>query len=259
MNFTQKTLGLIAALSLLTAGTSTAAYAQELNVHTDKDNIPNDLINKKATYETQETDSQKSLKGYLSVKQGVITPTNQIRDYFRPAAIALCNSTDDFIVTNPLQWKIKVTGEVEHEITLSLDEIANDELIKKVMSCTCGGNPTDGAATITAMIKGIPINYLLTRSGVTDCAQSIKFISTDGKSVTLPIAFVIGRHAILSYEINGEDLSASVGGNNQLWMNKAPAKYFLRDISEIQLVNDKSEVDMSGYSPNTGIQQVVVK
>ena len=75
----------------------------------------------------------------------------------------------------------------------------------------------------------------------------------------MPLGYVVGRHGVISYEINDEDLSASVGGNNQLWMTRTPANYFIRDIVEIRITSEANppanpgeEMDFPN-SPNVGI------
>ena len=72
----------------------------------------------------------------------------------------------------------------------------------------------------------------------------------------MPLGYVIGRHAVISYEVNGEDLSASVGGNNQLWMTRTPAGYFVRDIVEVRITKEEAtpgEGHTYPNSPNVGI------
>ena len=127
------------------------------------------------------------------------------------------------------------------------------------MTCSCGGNPSDGKAIITAEVKGIPVNYLAGRAGAHSDANTITFVSSDGTEVAMPLAYVIGHHGVISFEINGEDLSASVGGNNQLWMMKTPANYFVRDVVQI-VVSTEDEApaapgtnDEHPNSPNAGI------
>lgn len=74
-----------------------------------------------------------------------------------------------------------------------------------------------------------------------------------------PLGYVVGRHAVLSYEINDEDLSASVGGSNQLWMTKTPANYFVRDVVEIVVSTEDvapatpGAADEHPNSPNAGV------
>ncbi|MEG0303350.1 MAG: molybdopterin-dependent oxidoreductase [Gordonibacter sp.] len=197
--------------------------------------------------------------GEFSFDQGNLTPNEVIKNFFQRATQALCGATTNLEVDNPLEWKLSVAGDVDQEFTASVGELASEESVNKVMGCTCGGNPAGGRATITADVKGIPVDHLLNRAGMASGANTITFVSADGTSVAFPLGYVIGRHAVLSYEINDEDLSASVGGNNQLWMTKTPANYFVRDVVRI-VVSTEDEVpaapganDEHPNSPNAGV------
>lgn len=198
-------------------------------------------------------------EGQFSWSQGDITPTEKIRQVFAAAARALCGNTVDFVEDNPLQWKLSVSGDVDNEFTATVDELAQEESVQQVMSCSCGGNPADGAATITADVKGIPVSHLLSRASASNDANAITFVSADGTEVAMPLAYVVGHHAVISFEINGEDLSASVGGNNQLWLAGASANYFVRDIVEIRVTHEDVVPAKPGEgmdypnSPNAGI------
>ena len=126
-----------------------------------------------------------------------------------------------------------IRGDVETAFTASVGDLANEESTSNVMTCTCGGNPAGGRAIVTADVTGIPVEHLLAKAGAAPGANAVTFVSADGTQQTFPLGYVVGRHAVLSYEINDEDLSASVGGSNQLWMTKTPANYFVRDVVEI--------------------------
>ena len=90
-------------------------------------------------------------------------------------------------------------------------------------------------------------------------ANAVTFVSADGTETMLPLGYVIGRHGVLSYEINEEALTASVGGSNQLWMTRTPANYFVRDVVEIVVsAEDEApavpgEADEHPNSPNAGV------
>ena len=143
--------------------------------------------------------------------------------------------------------------------------MASEESVEDLMSCTCGSNPADGAAIVTADVKGIPVTYLLERADANDGANTITFVSSDGFEQAMPLGYVIGRHGVISYEINGEDLSASVGGNNQLWMTRTPASYFVRDIVEVRITKEVEPPANPGEgfeypnSPNVGITSASVE
>ena len=197
--------------------------------------------------------------GTFSYDQATITPNEVIASTFRGAASTICQATDDFAQVNPLEWQLSVTGDVTDEFTASVDELAGESAVSQVMTCTCGGNPADGRAIITADVKGVPVTHLLDRAGAVAGVNALTFVSSDGCEVTLPLAWVVAHHGVLSYEINGEDLSASVGGNNQLWLVGAPANLFVRDISEIRVEAlpeapaDPAEGAEFPNSPNAGV------
>ena len=197
--------------------------------------------------------------GEFSYDQQTLTPNSVIRSTFRGATATLCGATTDLVVDNPLGWKISVTGDVEQAFSLPVDELASEDSVRQVMTCTCGGNPADGRASITAEVKGIPVPYLLERAETLPGANTLTFVSSDGTEVSMPLGYVVGRHAVISYQVNGEDLSASVGGNNQLWMTRTPANYFVRDVVEIRVSTEAQPPANPGEgmeypnSPNVGI------
>ena len=199
-------------------------------------------------------------EGKFSWNQTTVTANASIARTFSVASKALCGSTSDPIVNeNPLGWQLAVTGDVNCEYVISIDELAQEDSVTQMMSCTCAGNPADGIAIAFAQTQGIPVSYIVERAGAVGNANTITFISADGTEATMPLAYAIGHHAVISYAVNGEDLSASMGGNNQLWMKGTPANFFVRDIVEVR-VTAESEVppapgeDMDHpNSPNVGV------
>lgn len=238
-------------------GTAGQAVAQESIEETDRAEAT--LTGQSANANHASLTAHAPIHGDFAYDQQTITPNSVIRDVFRRATVALCNATDDFVVANPLQWRIAVSGDVDQSFQLPVDELASESSVQQVMTCTCGANPADGAATITADVKGIPVSHLLERAEVQPGANTLTFVSSDGTEVSMPMGYVIGRHAVISYELNGEDLSASVGGNNQLWMTRTSANYFVRDIVEVRVsteevppANPGEDIDYPN-SPNVGI------
>lgn len=200
-----------------------------------------------------------ALEGTFVWDQETNTPNAVIAHTFRGATAALCGATTDFAEVNPLEWQISVTGSVDNAFTATVDEMASEESVSQNMTCTCGGNPADGKAIVNADVKGIPVTYLVERANPTEGANTITFVCSDGTEQAFPLGYVIGRHAVISYEVNGEDLSASVGGNNQLWMTATPASYFVRDIVEVRITKEDVPPANPGEdadhpnSPNVGM------
>ncbi len=198
-------------------------------------------------------------EGVFAYDQDAVTPNAVIKAVFQKATRVLCGAGIPVAVENPLNWQISVSGAVNDAFTASVDELAGDESVQQKMTCTCGGNPAGGRAIVTADVKGVPVEAVLARAGVQPGANAVTFVAADGTETMLPLGYVIGRHAVISYEINEEDLSASVGGNNQLWMTRTPANYFVRDVVEIVVsAEDEApaapgEADEHPNSPNAGV------
>lgn len=202
---------------------------------------------------------QAQVVGDFTFDQTAITSNEVIKTFFQRVSQAICGATVPLVADNPLGWQLSVSGDVDAAFTASVGDLAGEELVNKVMTCTCGGNPAGGRAIITADVKGIPVEYLLEKAGAAPGANAVTFVSSDGTRQTFPLGYVVGRHAVLSYEINDEDLSTSVGGNNQLWMTKTPANYFVRDVVEVVVSTEDvvpaapGEADEHPNSPNAGV------
>lgn len=198
-------------------------------------------------------------EGVFGWGQGINTPNPVIAKTFCGAVTSLCGSNIGFAQANPLEWQISVTGDVHNAFTAALDEMVAEESVRQNMTCSCGANPADGKAIINADVKGIPITYLIERAAPEEGANTITFVCSDGTEQAFPLAYVIGRHAVLTYEVNGEDLSASVGGNNQLWMTRTAASYFVRDVVEVRITAEGAVPENPGdsleypNSPNVGM------
>ena len=151
-------------------------------------------------------------------------------------------------------------GDVENAFTATVDEgsRAAADSVSQTMTCSCGSNPADGRAIVSADVKGIPVTYLIEQARPASGANTVTFVCSDGTEQAFPLGYVIGRHAVC-YEVNDEDLSASVGGNNQLWMTSTPASYFVRDVVEVLITAEEEAPATPGdgfdypNSPNVGI------
>lgn len=65
-------------------------------------------------------------------------------------------------------------------------------------------------------------------------SNTVTFLTSDGKQFAFPLDFLIERKAVLANKVNGDDLLASMGAYNQLWIPGMPAKFYARDIVSIR-------------------------
>ena len=130
-------------------------------------------------------------------------------------------------------------------------------MFQKAVRVVCGAG--------IAFASENPLDWQLTVSGAVNDAYTASVGDLAGdESVQQKMTCTCGGNpaggrAVLSYEINEEALTASVGGSNQLWMTRTPANYFVRDVVEIVVsAEDEApavpgEADEHPNSPNAGV------
>ena len=200
-----------------------------------------------------------SVEGTFSFTQGQVTPTAQIARTLGGADKVLCGASTEAlpsnqqVVSDAADWQITVDGDgVQSSLTATIGDLAQTGTQSTVMGCSCAGNPADGRATANAAVTGVSVSQLLeTAGGVTNEANAITFVSSDGYEVTLPLTYVLQRASMIVYQLNGEPLSASVGGTNQLWLGSTSARYFASDVVEVR-VTCEDEVPAIPGSPASG-------
>ena len=245
----------VAALGATMAGAS-AALAQQ-------DEVPPAGSDAAVIAGEQAMSSQRfalaSVEGTFSFTQGQVTPTAQIARTLGGADKVLCGastealSSNQQVVSDAADWQITVDGDgVQSSLTATIGDLAQTGTQSTVMGCSCAGNPADGRATANAAVTGVSVYQLLeTAGGVTNEANAITFVSSDGYEVTLPLTYVLQRASMIVYQLNGEPLSASVGGTNQLWLGSTSARYFASDVVEVR-VTCEDEVPAIPGSPASG-------
>ena len=211
----------------------------------------------------ESTVSVPRVQGEFSYNQTTLTPNSRIAQVFQKAANALCQASCEMTVTAPEDWAISVSGDVENAYTATLGQLAAEDEQTTIMGCACAGNTAGGAAVINAEVTGVPMATIIERAQPKAGVNTVTLVSEDGYRMSLPLDYVMARRALVVSEINGEGLSSSVGGTNQLWIDAAAAKYFTRNVVAIELTAQEVAPDTPGTEdapddqyvnrPNAGI------
>ena len=208
------------------------------------------------------------VEGTFAFSQGNVTPTAQVRRAFADAARYLCASeympADEF--GDALAWQLSVTSDTGTQMSATLGELAEDGAATITMGCSCSGNPAGGLASANVEVSGVTLASLMEQAGVTKAANTVTFTCADGYEVSLPLAYVTQRHALVAFSANGAPLSDSVGGTNQLWVGSTSARHFARDVVAVTFeARDAADIPAApgtaGASegvnlPNAGISSV---
>ncbi|MET4158369.1 molybdopterin-dependent oxidoreductase [Agromyces sp. PvR057] len=112
----------------------------------------------------------------------------------------------------PADWSLRIHGLVEHEVTLTWDELLALPLAESVTTLACVSNEVGGTLIGNAVWLGHPIRELLARAVPTADADMVLSRSIDGFTASTPLEVLQDdRDAILAVGMNGEPLPADHG------------------------------------------------
>jgi DMSO/TMAO reductase YedYZ molybdopterin-dependent catalytic subunit len=113
---------------------------------------------------------------------------------------------------DPHTWQLRIHGLVDHEITLTYDQLLARPLIERWITLTCVSNEVGGGLIGNARFLGVPLADLLREAGVHPNADELLATSEDGMTIGSPTAVVMdGRDAMLAVGMNGEPLPIEHG------------------------------------------------
>lgn len=180
--------------------------------------------------------------GAFSFSQGIAATAEEAAAAMAHAANYLCGATfsdidgDGADEASVHAWVLSVEGAVGNAIHAPFGELAEEVGIQEAtMSCSCAGNPADGAASANAEVRGVSVASMLEEADASLDANTIVFTSADGYEVALPLSYVVQRMSVIVYAVNGEDICDNIGGTNQLWLGSTSGRYFVRNVSAISL------------------------
>lgn len=153
---------------------------------------------------------------------------------------------------------IRVTGDVSHAFTASVDDFVKKAPVQKVMGCTCSGNPVDGRASANAEVGGFQLAALISEADPLEGANTITFTSADGYEVALPLKYVTQRYCLVVTTVNGEDAAQAIGCANQLWLGSTAARAYARDVVAISITKEAEPPAAPGASPDANVPNVGV-
>jgi DMSO/TMAO reductase YedYZ molybdopterin-dependent catalytic subunit len=114
---------------------------------------------------------------------------------------------------NPDKWRLKVTGMVENEVSLSFAELLAKPLEEHLATLTCVSNDVGGDLIGIALWLGYPIRDLIAQAVPTAGADMVLSTSIDGFTAGTPLSVLedAGTNAMLAVGMNGTALPLEHG------------------------------------------------
>ena len=109
-------------------------------------------------------------------------------------------------------WRLRIHGMVDHEITYTFEDLQKFEPIEKVVTLACVSNPVGGDLISNATWTGYRVRDLLRDSGLHADADMVLSTSIDGFTAGTPVeALTDDRDSMLAIGMNGVPLPVEHG------------------------------------------------
>ena len=113
---------------------------------------------------------------------------------------------------DPKTWRLSVTGMVDRELEMTLDELLSMPLYEEYVTIACVSNEVGGNLVGNARWTGVMLTDVLERAGVKQGADQIVGRAVSGWTAGFPTALAFdGREPLIAVAMNGEPLPAKHG------------------------------------------------
>ena len=171
-----------------------------------------------------------NISGEFSFDQDVMTPADEVFNLFGTAATAMC-AKPGFALgkADEESYYINLSGKITRTNTVSLSALKEQQSVNRVLKCSCATSP----AVANASVVGVPLQSIVDMAGLEDDVNTV--ICRDGEGYGLPISLsaALENGAMLVYQIDDQAIEEGV----QLWMPRASARYFTRQVMDIEFTH----------------------
>lgn len=171
-----------------------------------------------------------NVEGKFGFNQNHVTPADEIFNLFGTAVTGVCAKPDDAFSSTKTDYYVNVGGKIAYSYTVDLKAQAAQT---RTMLCACA----TGRATANAEITGVKLADVLELAEMDADVNTVAVRSSDGYVSKLPLRYALEKEAMLVYKIGDE----AVPSGTQLWVPETVAKYFTRDVVDIDLLAEAEE------------------
>ncbi len=171
---------------------------------------------------------------------------------------------DEFYITNydatpevSLEdWSLRVTGEVEKELTMDLEELKKLEETVDYNTLICIGNGIGGNLIGNAKWKGVRLGDVLEIAGLRETARDIALYGADGYMDTFPVSKALHPDTRLVYEMNDEPLPVVHGFPLRIVV---PGLYGIKNVKWLTEIRVTAEDELGFWQKRGWSEEATIK
>ena len=167
-----------------------------------------------------------------SGEQAQVTPTDRMR----------VRTAEREPQIDPSTWRLKVSGLVDRELSLTLDEVLGRPAEERLVELPC----VEGWKE-TALWKGVRLAPLLEEAGMYDDAETVVFSSPGGYTTSLTVQDIRETDPLLAYQVNGEPLPQEQGYPLRLVVPQRLGYKWIKWVTGIQAIRGEYEGYWESY------------
>ena len=180
--------------------------------------------------EAKKFDSIANVQGSFSYNQDTVTPADEIFNLFGTVVTGMCAKPGFELENSKADYYVNVGGRIRQSYTVDLKK--SEGQTSRTLLCSCSTGP----ATANANIVGVKLESVLSLAEMDEDVNTVKVTGSDGYSMAMPLSYALEKQAMVVYKINDQD----VPSGTQLWVPGTVAKYFIRDVVDIELTAEES-------------------
>lgn len=136
------------------------------------------------------------------------------------------------IAVDITSYRLTVSGNVQHPLSLTYDEVREMPSVQKQVTLVCPGVFVD-----EGVWTGVPLRDILTKAGLEDDSIRVVFISVDERYRSeLPLAKALSDGVLIAYEFDGKTFDRRNGFPLRLVAKNEPGYNWVKWLGRIEVI-----------------------
>ena len=226
----KRLLSTAAGAALVLSGCGQSALVDQVPVQ-EEAGVQNDYGITVTESEAAAYDKVANVEGTFDFNQETVTPSDEVFSIFGTALTGMC-AAPSYALENSegtATMYVNVRGDIRRAYTVDVNALAEDgKETNRVSLCACATGPAAAVGNIT----GVKLEDVIQMADMDENVNTIRITGSDGYSQALPLSYALEKEAMIVYKVNGE----AVPSSTQFWVPETVAKYFTRDVVDIELL-----------------------